>query len=107
MAKRRRPKHETRYQRNLRLIEERKCGLLPLDYSCPCPRRNGPERPHSDHPGRVGFGTCNGCKFNTDLFFTNRLCTHPNANQTASRWLAEAIRRWEESQAQPAQPSLF
>lgn len=107
MAKRKRPKHETRYQRNQRLVEDGECGLLPLDLSCSCPKRGGPEQPHPDHPGKVGFLTCNGCPHNIDLYFNQRLCTQPNARQTAARWLAEAIRRWEEAQAPTAQPALF
>ena len=107
MAKRSHPKHETRYQRLFRLIERGQCGLLPLDHTCPCPRRSGPEQPHVDHPGKVGFLTCNGCPHNADLFLDNRVCTHPNARETAARWLAEAIRRWEEEQAPQAQPALF
>jgi hypothetical protein len=55
------------------------------------------------HPGRVGFLTCNGCQYNTDLYFDNRVCTHPNARQTATRWLADAIHAWEEKQARQAQ----
>jgi hypothetical protein len=50
MTKPKRPKSETRYQRILRLIEDGECGLLPLNYTCPCPRRNGPEHPHPSHP---------------------------------------------------------
>ena len=55
MAKRRRPKHETRYQRTQRFIEQGQCGLLPLDFSISCPKRNGPEQPHPEYPGKVGF----------------------------------------------------
>ena len=99
MTKRNPPKSETRYQRILRLIEDGECGLLPLNYTCPCPRRNGPEQPHPDHPGKVGFLTCSGCQYNTDLYLDNRVCTHPQARQVAARWLAEAIRAWEERQA--------
>jgi hypothetical protein len=106
MARNESPQGETRYQRLDRLIEQGLCGLLPLDFSCLCPRLNGPERPHADHPGRVGFLTCNGCQYNTDLFFTNRVCTHPQARQVAARWLAEAIRTWEEQHTltSPARP---
>ena len=107
-------KGETRYQRIHRLIREGQCGLLPLDLSCPCgvplpmrcPKRGGPEQPHPDHPGRVGFLTCNGCQYNTDLFFDNRVCTHPKARQVAARWLAKAIHAWEAQHAPtaPARP---
>ena len=107
MAKRKRPKHETRYQRILRLIEDGECGLLPFDLSCPCPRRGGPEHPHVDHPGQVGFLTCNGCRHNTDLYLNTRVCTHPRARQVANRWLAEAIKAWEQAQAASRQLSLF
>jgi hypothetical protein len=96
------PKSETRYQRISRLLREGQCGLLPLDLSCPCPRRDGPEQPHRDHPGRVGFLTCYGCPHNGGLFFTSRVCTHANARQTATRWLGDTIRAWEEAQARAA-----
>ena len=89
-------KGETRYQRIHRLIREGQCGLLPLDLTCPCPKRNGPDHPHSDHPGKVGFLTCRGCDHHADVYFDNRVCTHPKARQVAARWLAEAIRAWEE-----------
>jgi hypothetical protein len=89
-------KGETRYQRIHRLIREGQCGLLPLDLTCPCPKRNGPDHPHSDHPGKVGFLTCRGCDHHADIYFDNRVCTHPKARQVAARWLAEAIRAWEE-----------
>ena len=89
-------KVETRYQRIHRLIREGQCGLLPLDLTCPCPKRSGPDHPHSDHPGKVGFLTCRGCDHHADVYFDNRVCTHPKARQVAARWLAEAIRAWEE-----------
>ena len=89
-------KGETRYQRIHRLIREGLCGLLPLDLTCPCPKRAGPDHPHSDHPGKVGFLTCRGCDHHADVYFNNRVCTHPKARQVAARWLAEAIRAWEE-----------
>jgi hypothetical protein len=95
---------ETRYQRIHRLIREGQCGLLPLDLTCPCPKRGGPDHPHSDHPGKVGFLTCRGCEYHADIYFDNRVCTHPKARQVAARWLAEAIRAWEEQQA-PATPT--
>lgn len=41
---------ETRYQRIHRLIREGQCGLLPMDLTCPCPKRGGPDHPHPDHP---------------------------------------------------------
>ena len=82
-------KGETRYQRIHRLIREGQCGLLPLDLTCPCPKRNGPDHPHSDHPGKVGFLTCRGCDHHADVYFNNRVCTHPKARQVAARWLAE------------------
>ena len=107
MSKRKRPKHETRYQRILRLIEDGECGLLPLNFSCPCPKSGGPEHPHPDHPGKVGFLTCSGCRHNTDLYLDNRVCTHPQARQVAARWLADAIRAWEERQAACRQLGLF
>ena len=122
VAKRRRPKRETRYQRILRLIEDGGCGLLPLNFSCPCgvyrrylvlrrlprrcPKGGGPEHPHPDHPGKVGFLTCSGCQHNTDLYLNNRVCTHPQARQVAARWLADAIRAWEERQAEQQQLRL-
>ena len=93
---------ETRYQRIHRLIREGLCGLLPLDLTCPCPKRNGPDHPHSDHPGKVGFLTCRGCDHHADVYFDNRVCTHPKARQVAAKWLAEAIRAWEEQHAQTA-----
>ena len=95
-------KGETRYQRIHRLIREGQCGLLPLDFTCPCPKRNGPDHPHSDHPGKVGFLTCRGCEHQADLYFDNRVCTHPKARQLAARWLAEAIRAWEDRQTPTA-----
>ena len=103
MPKRSRPKHETRYQRIHRLIEDGECGLLSLDFSCPCPRRGGAEQPHSDDPGKVGFLTCKGCKYNADVYLDNHVCTHPDARRKAARWLADAIRRCEEEQARQAQ----
>ena len=93
---------ETRYQRIHRLIREGQCGLLPLDLTCPCPKRGGPDHPHSDHPGKVGFLTCRGCEHHADIYFDNRVCTHPKARQVAARWLAGAIRPWEEQHAQPS-----
>ena len=89
-------KGETRYQRIHRLIREGQCGLLPLDLTCPCPKRNGPDHPHSDHPGKVGSLTCRGCDHHADVYFDNRVCTHPKAQQVAARWLAESIRAWKE-----------
>ena len=97
-------KGETRYQRIQRLIREGQCGLLPLDFTCPCPLRGGPDQPHPEHPGKVGFLTCRGCEYHADIDFDNRVCTHPKARQVAARWLAEAIRAWEEQQA-PATPT--
>jgi hypothetical protein len=107
MAKRKRPKHETRYQRIHRLMKDGECGLLPFDFSCPCPRRGGPEVPHPEHPGLVGFLTCRGCTYNTDLYFDSRVCTHPNAQKVAARWLADTIKAWHEQQALQTQPTLF
>jgi hypothetical protein len=95
-------KGETRDQHIYRLMREGQCGLLPLDLSCPCPKRGGPDRPHPAHPGKVGFLTCQGCEHQTGLHFDNRVCTHPQARQVAARWLAEAIRTWEEQHAQTA-----
>ena len=107
MAKRRRLKDETRYQRIQRLLTGGECGLLPFDLSCACPKRGGPTEPHPDHPGRVGLLTCQGCTYNGGLHFQNRVCTHANARQVAARWLADAIQRWEEQQAPQTQPTLF
>jgi len=109
MSKRRPPKYGTRHQRILSLIEDGECGLLPLDFSCPCPRRGGPAHPHPEHPGRVGYLTCSGCRHNNDLYFTNRVCIHPQARRVAARWLAEAITAWAEEQQEATgeQPSLF
>jgi hypothetical protein len=87
---------ETRYQRMHHLIREGQCGLLPIDFRCDCPKRGGPDQPHPDHPGKVGFLTCRGCGHHVDLYFNNRVCTHPKARQVAAQWLAEAIRAWEE-----------
>ena len=106
VAKRKRPKHETRYQRIHRLMKEGKCGLLPFDFSCPCPKRGGPQQSHPVHPGRVGFITCRGCAYNTDLYLDSRVCTHPKARHVANKWLADAIKTWEERQAQHQQPRL-
>jgi hypothetical protein len=91
---------ETSYQRIQRLIQQGQCGLLPLDFFCSCPKRGGPDVPHPDHPGRVGFLTCQDCEHQAGLYFDNRVCTHPQARQVAARWLADAIRTWEEQQAQ-------
>ena len=107
MAKRRRPKRETRHRRIQRLMREGSCGLLPYDFSCPCPKKNGPEEPHPDHPGRVGFLTCSGCTYNAGLRFTNCVCTHPHASQVAARWLADAIKAWRAQQSTPTQLTLF
>jgi hypothetical protein len=52
----------------------------------------------------VGFLTCQGCEHHAGIHFNNRVCTHPRARQVAARWLAEAIRAWEEQQA-PATPA--
>ena len=108
MTKRRRPKHETRYQLIYRLIEEGRCGLLPVDrhYPCPCPRRDGPKRPNSDRPGMVWYRTCSGCRYFADLYFDNHVCTHPKARQAAARWLADAIRHWEKQHQEPASKQL-
>jgi hypothetical protein len=89
---------ETRYQCIQRLIREGQCGLLSLDFTCPCPKRNGPDHPHPEHPGKVGFLTCQGCEYHADIYLNNRVCTHPRARHVAARWLAEAIRAWEEQQ---------
>jgi len=97
---------ETGYQRIHRLIREGQCGLLPLDLSCSCPRRNGPTQPQPQHPGRVGFLTCQECEHQAGLYFDNRVCTHPQARQVAARWLAETIRTWEEQHAQTAAATL-
>jgi hypothetical protein len=109
MPRRKRPKHESRYQRTQRLIEERQCGLLPVDpaFPCPCPKRNGPEHPHPDHPGMVWCRACSGCKYFVDLYLNSHVCTHPNAHQTASKWLADALRCWEEQQAARQQLRLL
>jgi hypothetical protein len=90
---------ETRYQRVHRLIREGLCGFLPLDLSCSCPKPRGPDHPYPEHPGKVGFLTCQGCDHRAGIHFNNRVCTHPRARQVAARWLAEAIRAWEEQQA--------
>ena len=97
---------ETRYQRIHRLIREGQCGLLPLNFRCRCPKKGGPPHPHPEHPGKVGFLTCRGCEHHADIYFDNRVCTHPKARQVAARWLAEAIRTWEEQHAKaaPAEP---
>ncbi len=95
-------KGETRDQHIYRLMREGQCGLLPLDFSCPCPKRNGPDQSHPDHPGQVGFLTCQGCEYQAGLHFNNRVCTHPQARQVAARCLAEAIRAWEEQHAPAA-----
>ena len=87
MAKPRRSRRETRYQRIHRLMKDGACGLLPFDFSCPCPKRSGPEDPHPDHPGLVGFLTCRGCTYNTDIYFNGRVCTHPNARRVAAKRL--------------------
>lgn len=101
-------KTETRHQRIERLLREGQCGLLPTDFSAACPKRDGPERPDDRHPGMVGFLTCSGCASNEGCwYFEQVVCTHPGARQVASRLLAEALRRWEESQAPKAQPALF
>jgi hypothetical protein len=97
---------ETRYQRIQRLVGEGKCGLLPLDFTCPSPRRDGPPHPHVDHPGKVGSLTCQECAHRAGLYFDTRVCTHPQARQVAARWLADAIRHWKQQQGQtaPAKP---
>ena len=101
-------KSETRHQRIERLIREGQCGPLPTDFSAPCPSRGGPEQPDARHPGRVCFLTCSGCTSNEGCwYFEQVVCTHPGARQVASYLLAEALRRWEESQAPKAQPALF
>lgn len=101
-------KSETRHQRIDRLIREGACGLLPTDWSAPCPKRGGPEKPDGRHPAMVGFLTCSGCPHNDGLwYFEQVVCTHPGARQVASRLLAEALRHWEESQTLKAQPALF
>ncbi len=101
-------KSETRHQRIERLIREGGCGLLPTDFSAPCPKRAGPEQPDDRHPGMVGFLTCSGCpNHEGPWYFEQVVCTHQGARQVASRLLAEALRRWEESQAPKAQPALF
>lgn len=58
--------------------------------------RGGKTMGKPTHPGKVGFLTCRGCGHHVDLYFDNRVCTHPKARQVAARWLAEAIRAWEE-----------
>lgn len=101
-------KTETRHQCIDRLIREGACGLLPTDFSSPCPRKGGPEQPDDRHLGKVGFLTCSGCEHNAGPWYHEQVvCTHPGARQIASRLLAEALRRWEESQAPKAQPALF
>ena len=98
---------ETRYQRIHRLIRNGQCGLLPLDFSCRCPKRGGPAHPHPEHPGRVGFRTCLGCRYSADIYFDTRVCTHPGARQIAAKWLDDAIRAWEKDQAKKVQLTLF
>ena len=106
MAKYNRPKHQTRYQRIHRLMKDGGCGLLPFDFCCPCPKRHGPEDAHPEHPGQVGFLTCRGCTYNTDLYFDSRVCTHPNARNVAAKWLADTIKAWEAQQSQKQQLRL-
>jgi hypothetical protein len=86
---------ETRYQRIQRLLREGQCGLLPLDLTCACAKRGGPDHAHPDYPGKVGFLTCQGCQHHAGLYFENQVCTQPHARRVAARWLAEAIRAWE------------
>ena len=101
-------KAESRYQRIDRLIREGQCGLLPTGFSAPCAQRGGPEQPDERRPGMVGFLTCSGCPHNDGpWYFQQVVCTHPGARQVASRLLADALRRWEETQAPKAQPTLF
>ena len=106
MTKSRRPRHETRYQRIHRLLKDGECGLLPFDFSCPCPKRGGPQDPHPDHPGLVGFLTCSGCAYNTDIYFNNHVCTHPNAQAVVAKWLADTIKAWEAQQTHQRQLRL-
>jgi hypothetical protein len=68
--------------------------------------KHGKSMSKPTHPGRVGFLTCSGCRYNTDLYLDNRVCTHPGARQVARRWLAEAIKAWEERQAEQQQLRL-
>jgi hypothetical protein len=116
MARRKRPRSESRYQRILRLQEEGKVGLLPHEdpaHLCPCPERNGPEHPDPDRPGMVGFGTCRGCRYFEGPFLTNHVCRHPKAREVAARWFTDAIEAaghsgpLEEQQSWQAQPFLF
>jgi hypothetical protein len=78
-------------------------AVMSRDYTTPCPKRGGPERPHPDHPGKIGFGTCSGCKYDLGLFFRGTVCTHPKARQVSAQAMAEAVKEEEGQQ----QPSLF
>lgn len=99
----------TRDQRIAEAKRTGQCGLILADWSTPCPKRNGPVNPSSDHPGKVGFPgangfcTCSGCEHFLGLDWNNYVCTHPNARAVAARALAERIRAWEESRAPAGQ----
>ena len=101
-------KNQTRHQLIDEMIHQGQCGLLAIDFSAPCSKRDGPERPDERHPGRIGFLTCNGCAHNAGpWYFQQVVCTHRGARQVASQCTADALRRWEEVQKQKAQLTLF
>lgn len=54
-----------------------------------------------DHPGMVGFGTCNRCRTSLGLFEFGTVSTHPKAKQISTQAMAEAVKEFEESQQQP------
>ena len=65
--------------------------------------------PDPEHPGKVGWGTCIGCRYSTDMHFHNKVCTHPKAHEVAAKWLGAKIKAYKEQKQKKgnAQPSLF
>lgn len=84
----------------MKKLDEGKAAVMSTDHTTPCSKRGGPERPHDDHPGMAGFGTCNGCRNDLGLFGFGTICTHPKARQVSAQAMAEAIKEFEESRQQ-------
>ena len=107
-------KHSLEWER-ISKVREGKAGLLSISDITPCPLKGGPVNPNSGHPGKIGpfmgddgWGTCNGCKHNLGLEFTNVVCDHPNARALSASELARKIAEYEalKQAAQEANPQM-
>lgn len=91
-----------------RLISQGLGAVLFLDFSEPCPKRGGPDHPHPDHPGLVGYLTCRGCRYRGPSYLDGFVCTHDGARAVAAAALRRAVERERAKREGPdPQMSLF